>query len=356
LGGSLSGGNGGDGGVTGFVPNFYYSRKMTERFAVGIGVNAPFGLATDYDKDWVGRYHAVESDLLSVNINPSIAYKFNEHLSVGVGASAQYIKAKLSNAIDFGTLDAAGELGLPPGALGLIPQGADGFGELEGDSWGFGFNVGILYEFTKDTRIGLAYRSRIDHNVEGEVDYSNVPAGLAGIPIFTDDGDAEADITLPDSLSFSVFHQISPEWIVMADVTWTNWQLFDELKVEFDDSTPDSVTTENWRDSYRYSLGVTYLPSKNLALRLGTAYDTSAVSDKRYRTPRIPDGDRIWTTAGLGYRISDMFSFDIGYAHLFINDPEISKTPTGEDAVKGGLNGKFDASTDIISAQLNIAF
>jgi long-chain fatty acid transport protein len=154
----------------------------------------------------------------------------------------------------------------------------------------------------------------------------------------------------------SFFHQINPEWIVMADVTWTNWQLFDELKVEFDDSTPDNVTTENWKDSYRYSLGVTYLPSKNLALKLGTAYDTTAISDKEHRTPRIPCADRIWAAAGLGYRISDMFSFDVGYAHLFINDPEINKSATGEDAARGGLKGKFDAGIDIISAQLNIAF
>ena len=353
----LQGGDGGDGGVTKAVPNFYYTRKLSDRFVVGLGVNAPFGLATEYDSHWVGRYHAVESDLLSVNINPAVAYKINDNLSVGAGINVMYIKAKLTNAIDFGTLDFLGKLGLPAHALGLTPQQADGKAELDGDSWGVGFNVGVLYEFTKNTRMGIAYRSRIDQTIEGDADFSGVPAGLAPVPIFKDT-DAEADVTLPDSLSVSFFHQINPQWIVMADFTWTNWQVFEELKAKFDnDNQPDSVTIENWQDSYRTSLGVTFMPDNKWTFRAGTAYDSSAVSDKKYRTPRIPDGDRIWAALGIGYKFSNMFKADIGYAHLFINDPEIDSPVTKpEDAIKGGLRGYYDASIDIVSASLTLTF
>ncbi|OGW37213.1 MAG: hypothetical protein A2Y97_11600 [Nitrospirae bacterium RBG_13_39_12] len=352
----LLGGNGGDGGVTKAVPNAYYSKKLGDRFTFGIGINAPFGLATDYDKRWVGRYHAIESDVLTINLNPAIAYKITDNLSIGAGFSAQYIKAKLSNAIDFGTLDAIGQLGLPAGALGLTPQMADGFASLEGDSWGVGYNIGLLYEFNKDTRMGIAYRSRIKQTLKGDADFSDVPAGLNPYPVFKDD-DIEADIKLPDSFSVSFFHSFNPQWMVMADFTWTNWSLFEELRVKFDNPyQPDSVTTENWQDSYRYSLGLTYLPDSNWILRVGTAYDTSAVADEKHRTPRIPDEDRIWTTVGVGYKFSKLVSFDLGYAHLFINDPEINKTPTGEDAVRGGLKGTFDSHVNIVSVQLNLTF
>jgi long-chain fatty acid transport protein len=281
----LTGDDGGDAGVTKVVPNFYYTRKLSDRFVIGLGINAPFGLATEYDDDWVGRYHAIESDLLSVNINPSFAYKVTDKLSIGAGVSAQYIDVKLTNAVDFGTI------GFFAGAPGLLPQANDGSVELEGNSWGFGFNVGLLYEFTKNTRLGVAYRSAIDQDVDGEADFKNVPAALR--PTFKDD-DVSADMTFPDSLSVSFFHQFNPQWAVMADFTWTDWRHFKELVVEFDDALPPSVTTENWQDSYRTSVGVTYTPDSSWIFRAGTAYDTSAVEDKQHRTPRIPDSDRIW--------------------------------------------------------------
>jgi long-chain fatty acid transport protein len=355
----LSGGNGDNAGVAKVTPNFYYSRKITDRFCVGIGVNSPFGLATDYPDNWVGRYHALDSDLVTININPSIAYKVNDHLSLGAGISAQHLRAELSNAIDFGTLDAIGyfePLGIPAGSLHLTPQQSDGYVKLEGDDWAVGYNVGALYEFNKDTRIGAAYRSRIRHTLEGDADFSHVPSGLKSYPVFRDTG-AEADITLPDSFSLSAFHRLTDQWMVMADFTWTNWSLFKELKVDFDNpNQPSSTTTEKWQNTYRYSFGLTYAPDKAWSFRAGTAYDRSAVADKKYRTPRIPDSDRIWVAAGVGYKLSDSFKFDVGYAHLFINDPEIDKTATGEDTLKGGLKGKYDAYIDIVSAQVTWSF
>ncbi|MEW6584391.1 MAG: outer membrane protein transport protein [Nitrospirota bacterium] len=351
----LTGGNGGEAGVTKFVPNFYYSREVTDRLAVGLGVNSPFGLATEYDKDWVGRYHGIKSDVLTVNINPSMAYRINKEFSVGAGINVQYINAELSKAIDFGTLDASGSLGLPPGALGLVPQLSDGRCTVEGDDWGVGFNVGALFEH-ENLRVGVAYRSRIDYTLEGDADFSNVPAPLTAASVFTDT-DAEADITVPDSLSVSAHYQISPQWAIMGDFTWTNWREFKKLECNFDNpNQPTDVTVENWEDSYRTSLGLTYTPNKTWTFRVGTAYDSTPVPDAEHRTPRIPDGDRIWTAFGLGYKISRVVGVDVGYAHIFVNDPEINKSPTGDDAIRGGLKGKYDAHIDILSAQVVVTF
>jgi long-chain fatty acid transport protein len=346
-GGPLFGGNGGNSGEIRVIPNFYYSRKVTDRFSVGLGVNSPFGLATRYDDNWVGRYHAIESDLFTININPSLAYKVTDKLSVGAGFNIQYLNAELTNAVDFGTI------GFLLHVPGLTPQNNDGFVKLKGDSWSVGYNLGLLYEFTKDTRAGVAYRSAIEQDLDGNADFTGVPAALKSS--FAD-SKAKADITLPDSLSLSFFHQISSEWAVMADFTWTDWKHFKNLIVTFSSKQPASITSENWQDSYRYSFGATYTPSKNWVFRVGTAYDRSAVPDKEHRTPRIPDSDRIWAAFGVGYKISNMFAFDLGYAHLFVNDPEIDKTPTGQDQLRGGLKGFFDTHTDIVSAQLSMKF
>jgi len=346
-GGPLLGDDGGDGGQTRVIPNLYYSRKVTDRFSVGMGVNSPFGLATEYNRSWVGRYHAVESDLLTININPSLAYKVTDQLSVGAGFNVQYMHAKLSNAVDFGTI------GFLKQVPGLSPQQNDGFVSLKGDSWGIGYNLGLLYEFSKNTRAGVAYRSAMDQDLEGKADFQGVPSLLKSS---FRDTDIKADITLPDSLSVSLFHQLNPQWAVMGDFTWTDWKHFEDLTVKFNSTKSASTTTENWQDSYRYSVGATYTPDNVWTVRMGTAYDRSAVPDKEHRTPRIPDSDRIWAALGVGYRISNMVGVDIGYAHIFVNDPEIDKTPTGNDKLSGGLKGSFDAHIDILSAQVSMKF
>ena len=351
----LSGGNGGDGGVTKVIPNFYASTQVGKVY-FGLGVNAPFGLATKYDSGWVGRYHAIESDVLTININPSIAFKATDNLSIGAGLSAQYLKAKLSNAIDVGGISFARSRN--PLALSL----SDGFVELNGDSWGFGFNLGALYEFSKDTRVGISYRSRIKHKLEGDADFSGTDALAAAAGFF--DRSVYANIMLPDSASVSFVHSFSPQWTVMADFTWTNWSLFKELRVQFDPvagrtTAADSVTTENWRDNYRYSIGVSYMPDPKWTFRSGVAYDTAAVRNAEYRTPRIPDADRIWLALGAGYKLSDNFAVDLGYAHIFVKDSRIGKTatgPTDENFFRGNLHGSYDSHINIISAQAKITF
>lgn len=355
LGMPLTGGNSGNAPDANVAPNFYYVVNLDNGLAFGLGINAPFGFTTDYDTTWVGRYHALKSSVISANINPSVAYRFSPRFSLGGGLNIQYLEAELSNAVDFGTIDVA-SMG---GSLGLTPQQDDGKANLAGDNWAYGFNLGALLEISDNTRLGVAYRSSIQHDIKGKVDY-NVPLAIAyaqtmGLNMFTD-GPAAASINLPDTFSISFYHRFAEKWAVMADATWTRWSLFDELKATFDDDTPDSVTTENWEDTWRYALGLTYYANENWTFRTGAAFDETPVPDAQHRTPRIPCGDRIWAAFGLGYKISENFGIDIGYAHLFVDDPEINKTATGEDQLRGALQGTFDASVDILSVQLNIAF
>ncbi|MGD8703633.1 MAG: outer membrane protein transport protein, partial [Desulfosarcina sp.] len=163
LSGPLLGGNGGDAGEAALVPNLFYMHDFSDKWKAGIGITAPFGLVTEYDNGWVGRYYALKSDLATLNINPSVAYKINDQWSLGVGISFQRVEAELTQAIDWGT--ALVSQGLAPPTLS---QNLDGTAKIEGDDWGFGANVGLIFEPRPGTRLGLHYRSQIDHTLEGD--------------------------------------------------------------------------------------------------------------------------------------------------------------------------------------------
>lgn len=340
----LTGGAGGNAGSAILVPNLYYSRELSEWIHVGLGLFSPYGLSTEYHSDWVGRYHAIKSDLISFNINPALALRVTDRLSVGFGLNAQYIDAELSNAIDFGTIFSS------LGAAGMAPQRNDGYVTFKGDSWSWGYNLGMLYQFSPQTRAGAAYRSSVDHTLKGDAEFSGVPAGNPTGRFRN--SKVEADVTTPDTLSLSLWHSFSDTLAVLADTTWTNWSVLDELRIEFDNpAEDDAVTTFSWEDTFRYSLGVIYHPMP-WTFRAGVAYDESPASDPAHRTPRIPDNDRTWIACGVGYRWSDAVSLEFGYAHLFVKDAEIRKQATGEDRLRGGLSGSYESNVNIVSGEL----
>ena len=359
--GSLPGGDD-DGGETAFVPNLYFSTQLSDQLFAGIGINAPFGLATKYDNDWVGRYHALRSEISTININPSLAYKVNDRISLGGGISAQYIRATLSNAVDFGSVcfGLEGRGFLQPGTCsgaGVLPLQADGQAKVKGSDWGFGFNLGAMIHVTDHTRIGLAYRSMISQDLEGDATFrvpDNFQAILnIGLPLFSDTG-VTAGVDLPESASISLYHAFNEQWAVLADATWTKWSRFEELRIEYDNpAQPDTVQPENWDNNMRYSIGATYRPSQKWVFRVGAAYDETPINKTVDRTPRIPGNDRKWIAIGLGYRLSDNLSMDAGYSHLFINDTDLDAL---DHSTGHQLIGTYESDVNIFSAQLNYKF
>jgi long-chain fatty acid transport protein len=213
---------------------------------------------------------------------------------------------------------------------------------VKGDDQGWGYNLGMLWQASRDTRIGLAYRSEIDYTLEGTAAFSGLPSL---------NGPVTADATLPATAALSVLHRVNERWEVLADVTWTGWSSFDELRVLRTSGALVALTPENWADSYRYSLGLNYRLNERLKLRAGVAFDETPVSDA-YRTARIPDEDRTWLAFGAQYRMSPKAMLDVGYAHLFVKDARIDKTETGPVR----LTGEYDAAVDILSAQLTLDF
>lgn len=330
----LSGSRTDQAGEDAVVPSFYAFWDFNPDLKFGLAVNTPWGLMTEYSDQWVGRYHAIKSHLKTVNVAPSVAYRINQQLSVGAGLQIQYADAELTSAVPV-FLFASGQ--------------PDGKATLEGDDWGFGANVGLLYEFSPQTRVGLNYRSRVSHEIKGDIDFQGVPGSN---PLFADTG-AKADLTTPDIVSVGVYHDISPQWAVMADVSWTNWSTFDELRVRRNNgvTSPSDVTPENWDDSWFFAVGATYRPSESWALRTGIAYDKSPVPDE-FRTPRIPDEDRYWVSFGASYSFAQRFVFDIGYTHIFVDDASLDLTsPTA-----GNVSGSYENSVDIIAASVSVKF
>jgi long-chain fatty acid transport protein len=228
-----------------------------------------------------------------------------------------------------------------------VPQGSDGFAKVEGDNWAGGYNLGILYEPTTSTRVGLTYRSKVKQQLTGSAKFSNTVPQFSSFGLFVRT-DVRVDVDLPQSASASLWHDLNNKWSVMADVTWTGWDSFDELRIQYDSFQPDTVIDENWDDVWRYSVGVDYRYNNSWTFRVGAAFDESPIPDAEHRTARIPGEDRIWASVGFGYQVTPSIGLDVGYAHLFIDDPEINDTT----ASAGNLNGEYDADVNILSAQV----
>lgn len=357
----MTGGDGGDAGGWALLPNFYYARDIKPGIKAGIGVNSPFGLTTEYDSNWVGRYDAIKSDLKTVNINPSLAFRVNDKLSIGGGISAQYIDVELTSAVDFGSTCTLLSGAIPSLTGCAAPQARDGRLKLIGDDWSWGYNLGLLFEPVQGTRVGLAYRSKIDHHLKGDARFSNVPAQFAPVPPLaaaTANGSIKADVTLPETASLSLFHQASEQWSVMGDITWTRWSQFKELRVERSNGTLIGVTQENWENTLRYSLGASYKYSDAWKLRAGVAYDESPVPDA-FRTPRIPDGNRWWLALGANYKISQSNMLDVGYVHIFVQDVSVNlnnPVTSAAPSITRNLVGNYDSNINIFSLQYTHTF
>ena len=357
-GASYTGNGNNEGGEEAWVPSFAFKTRLDERFDLGLAVSAPYGLSTKYDKEWIGRYHAVETELKTIDIQPTLNYRATDRLNLAVGLRAQYADATLSNAIDLGAVGAgAGQL--PPSAIG----NADGMAEVTGDDWGYGYTMGALFQATERTRLGISYRSEVELTLDGDVDYSadgpRAQAVLAGAQATgqLQDGGGKAEITTPANLNLGIYHQLTDRLALMANAEWTEWSSFEELTVEFDNGG-QSTTTENWDDTWAFSVGANYQLNRQWLLRAGLGIDESPVPDSEHRTPRVPDADRRWATLGATWMPTSNLGVTAGYMHVFGDDGDIDQnaTPTNENASRGNLSGTYEVEADVFALSMDYRF
>jgi long-chain fatty acid transport protein len=365
------GNNGGDAGGWNFIPAAYASMKLNDRTAVGIGVNAPFGLELTYGDGWIGRFQTLKSDIRTINVNPTFAYRINDAISIGVGVNYQTIQAELTNAVNYSAVIAQGLQQLvlngqldPANVPALLAAnaGLEGHARVRGDDQAWGYNIGVMIDVTPTTRVGLSYRSKIDYRIEGSARFTpptvTNPTGAAIVAQAAAgqlaSGPAYVDLELPDVTILSLSQKIGSNFELLADVGYTGWSSVENVSVVRAGSDPVAVIREGWEDAWRVALGGIYTLSPTLKLRAGIAYDESAVPDSA-RTPRLPDVARRWVALGLNWQQSDLFSVDVGYAHLFSSDAPLNQD-AGNENLSGFVGGHQESAIDIVSAQVTVRF
>ena len=361
------------------VPNGYFSGQVTERMWLGVGVNIPFGLETDWDPAWMGRFHATKSKVQALTVTPTIAFQLSDTLSIGGGAAWQELKADFNSGVAYGGLSYAGTAQAvavyPPAVqqaalaavnaqLGPQGQSLEGAGLISGDSKAWGWNAGALLKLGEQAHLGVSYRSKIEHDVTGDVTFEgaptfSLPGSLAPIGVALNakfaNGPVKTTITLPDTWSVAAAWE-NDKVEVLADWTWTGWSTLQTLAIDREDGSALSSVPLMFEDTWRVGLGMNYRLNDAWKLRLGMAYDNAPVQDE-FRTPRLPDSNRVWAAGGFEWKLSEKARVDVGYAHIFIDEStsnleNISATGTPV----GALVGDYTSKTDILGAQLTLSF
>jgi long-chain fatty acid transport protein len=351
LGRPLTGGNGGDAGDVTPIPAFSVIHKLDNGVALGAMVSAPFGLKTEYDRDWQGRYFADTSDVKIVNLTLSAALDLGDHVSVGLGAVYSKADVTLSKSVDFGTLLFANPATRPlPFA---VPQARDGHAEIEGDDTGFGWIAGIAFRPTDRLSLGLSYQSEIDYELRGTATWE-VPGDVRTVfnssPVTAQlfqNGGAGAKLTTPSTTALVARYDFTDRFAMMANWTKTGWSSLREVRIQFDNPDPDSVEPFEWSDTDFVSLGAEYALNEAWTLRGGVALDETPTS-LAHRTPRLPDDDRNWYSIGATWKVSDAFDVDFAFMHLKPKDPKV-RVSSGGSTIAGPYDG--DANLFGIAAQ-----
>ena len=309
---------------TAWVPNLHFVAPINEQFGWGASVTSNYGLATEFNNNYAAGAYGGTTDLETLNLNLSGAYRLDNHWSFGAGFDAVYAKAKIERyAGDLGRI-VAGSGRLPP-ALARQVAGIPGdtqIAYLKGDEWGFGWNAGILYEIDKNNRYGLTYRSEVKIDFDGDYKSSlpsayNQILGNFGLPMGTDGRTTGGSLTLnlPEMWELSGYNRVAPQWAIHYSLTYTSWSQFQELKATNSGGDTLFFKDESFRDAYRIALGTTYYMDDNWTFRTGIAFDDSPVpADKR--SISIPDQDRFWLSAGATYAFNKDASIDAGVSYM----------------------------------------
>jgi long-chain fatty acid transport protein len=295
--------SGSSGDATNWLPagSLFYVRKITDKLAAGLGIFGYFGLAMDYNDDWVGRYYIDEIKLQGLNFMPALAYKVNDWLSIGAGLNVMYAmfeqKAKVNNALD----------SIPDGEL-----------KIEDEDFAYGAVVGLLIEATPKTRFGIQYLSEMSLEFEDRPEFSNLGPGLSAILGHADE--LELGMTAPDSVMVSAYHELTDKWAVMGNVGWQQWSEFGKVDVTVSSETSASLTADRkYDDTWHAAAGVQYRISEPWLWSFGVAYDSSIVEDKD-RTPDLPLGEAWRFGTGAQYKYKKNLDLSLAYELLWAGD------------------------------------
>lgn len=324
-GGPATGSNGGDAGDWGYVPNGYLSWALNKDLYFGVGVGAPFGLKTEYSPDWVGRYQSTKFDIKTLNINPSIAYRVSDTVSLGFGLNWQKFKAEYVRQAH--------------------PLLGTAILKAEDDAWGW--NAGALFQVSPSTRVGVSYRSAIKYKLEGDI----------GTAVPGRSGNVNADLKLPDTFIVSVAQTLNDRWEMLGDLSWTGWAKIPKLDIMYTTGALAQTLDTDFRNTWRVAFGGNYQYSDAWKLKFGIAYDQAPVKNAERRLTSLPDNNRIWLSFGTQWQASKNSALDLSVAYLFVKDPSINNNQDSPPTLARGLvKGSYDANVWILGAQYSTRF
>jgi len=338
----INGSNDGDMIPLTAIPFGFYVHPVDDHLALGFGVYAPFGLTTDYENDYQGRYFGTKSAIKVITAQPTISYKFDNGLSLGLGVTYNKFDGELKKDI-----------------FNPLPGATDIEAGVKGDDTAWGYNIGLLYEFNENTRIGLTYYSKVDYTLEGHTTLENVPTNIGLFSSSSARYDASLDITTPERIDFGLTHGLTPDLTLHVDIARSNWQKLQEIKVE-NEGAPAVVATTveplDWEHTMFYALGLSYAIDPQWTVRGGIAYDQQPIPDST-RSVRLPAGDRKMGAIGATWAPMENLSLDFSYLYIKEDSVRVSQqTPTL--VVDGSVNydAKFSSYVNLVAAQLNWKF
>jgi len=350
------------------IPHGYLSHRVNDQLTVGVGLFVPYGSKIGYDDNFAGRYYGDSVDFKSLNINPSLGFKLNEHHSFGFGISAQYLDVKLGKSQDlspvaYGVCLAGGgdAAACRPVAASYANQ-PDAHVHVSGTDWGYGFNLGYLFTPSDNTRIGLAYRSYIKQKLQGSALFSvpdNLPGGSAspvnaGINTALANGNASINVTTPETVSLNAYHQLNSRWAIMGDLTWNRQDRLQEIEIDMPTAQiPDRKVIQKtaWQNSWRASVGASFRLDEQWTLRGGYMYDQTPVSNSSYALTVLPDASRQMYSLGASYRIDARNTLDLAYSYLKLKEAAINRTDDDYNSVNGSpgmLTGSYRTYVNLV--------
>lgn len=349
--GALTGtGDGGNAGGWSFIPNGYLSWALNKDLYIGLGVGAPFGLKTEYDNPWVGAAQSIKFEIKTYNINPSIAYRVNNTVSLGAGVSWQKVEAEYRR------------------NTSVSPFGAHTFSTLNVDDTAWGWNLGALFTLSPSTKVGVSYRSEMNYHTDGNIKITSdgTAAGNAGLAAAVATGgasDVKADLTLPDTFIMSVTQKLSDKWEMLGDVSWTGWSSIRQVDIIRTSGVANGSTAQildtDFQDTWRVALGANYQFNDAWKLKFGVAYDQTPVKGESTRLTSMPDNDRVWFSFGTQWTPDKASRLDLGVSYIYIQDSKLNNNqlvPNPPAPSRGQVVGDYNASIWVLGAQYSMSF
>jgi long-chain fatty acid transport protein len=336
---------GGNAGRPTPLPSLFASTPIVpDQLWFGLALTTPFGQSLEYEDEFFGRYDSLRSQLRTFDMAPSLAWRASDWLSLGGGIDVQAADAELTNALP------------DPLAPGGPSPATDGRALLDGSGFGFGFNLGALIKPWQGGRIGLHYRSAVEHELDGTATLRDLAGPLAAL---NGEVDASSRLDLPEIWTVALAQELGPDWTLLGQFQWFGWSRFDALTIGFADGRPEVVRRQDYRDSFMLGVGAEYRLDEAWTLRGGIQYDRTPTTDGA-RNTSLPDGDRIWLGLGASWRWKDAIWLDVGWAHVEFASGEVdlSQTFYAGTPLATTVQTKGEASTrvDTVSLSLRVRF